>query len=132
VPGVYEGRVKLMRFILEDMFGLPSNGPGGGGTSGFVPPRTYRWALGQNTPNPCPGPTEIRFEVARTSNISIKVYNAAGQLVRTLVAETKTPGEYSARWTGRNDAGERVSSGVYFYRMEAGDFAATRKLLLLK
>jgi flagellar hook assembly protein FlgD len=76
--------------------------------------------------------TEIRFEIARTGPVSIKVYNAMGQLVRTLVDERRDPGRYSIRWDGRNQAGERVSSGVFFYSMKAERFSETKKMLVVR
>jgi hypothetical protein len=130
--GRYVGRVELMRTILEDLFGLPSQGGGGGGTSDLASPAIYRWNLAQNTPNPCVMATDIRFEVARKGAVSIKLYNAVGQLVRTLVNERREPGRYSVRWDRTNSAGKRVSSGAYFYRMQAGEFLASRKMIVVK
>jgi hypothetical protein len=128
--GTYDGRVELMRVILEDIFDLPSNG---GGPGGVDPPLAgYRWGLAQNMPNPCMRGTLIRYEIARSAHVRIKIYNALGQELRVLVDGVKEPGVRSVRWDGRNDAGERVSSGVYFYKMEAADFAATRKMLVLR
>ena len=131
-PGNYEGRTDLLLMILEDIYGLPSQGSGtGGGTD--VPKRTtFQWALHQNTPNPVAGMTEVRYEVARTSAVSIKVYNAMGQHVTTLVDGRVEPGRYAAHWDGKNSGGERVSSGVYFYKMNAGAFNATKKMLIVK
>ena len=83
LPGYYYGRVDLMKAILYNLFGLPPVS-GGGGTSGVEPKATYKWALGQNSPNPLASGTEIRFEVASASDVSIKVYNAMGQLVKVL------------------------------------------------
>jgi hypothetical protein len=131
-PGTYHGRVELMQTILEQLFGLPSTGTGNGGTSGNPNKTVFRWALSQNTPNPAAGSTDIRFEVARTSEVSIRVYNAMGQLVQTLENKRLEPGKYSAHWDGTNTAGQRVSSGVYFYKMHAVNFEATRKMLILK
>jgi hypothetical protein len=132
-PGYYYGRVDLMRVILEDIMGLPSQGTGAGGTSDVDPKKnTFQWALHQNSPNPAASGTEIRFEVARTSDVSIKVFNAMGQLVKTLENERMQPGKYSLHWDGTNRAGEKVSSGVYFYKMEAGQFGATKKMLVVK
>jgi hypothetical protein len=130
--GNYYGRVEFMRTVLEDLFDLPSSGTGNGGTSGTDPKSVFRWALNQNTPNPCAGSTDIRFEVARTSNVSIKVYNAMGQLVRTLENRRMDPGRYSAHWDGTNAAGQKVSSGVYFYKMQSKEFEETYKMLVLK
>jgi hypothetical protein len=132
-PGYYYGRVDLMRTILEDIFNLSPPFPGGGGGHSGTPKETqFRWALGQNMPNPVARTTEIRFEVARSSDISIKVYNAMGQLVRTLKDGRVQPGRYSVHWDGTNTSGEKVSSGVYFYKMEAGKFQATKKMLIVK
>jgi len=133
VPGDYHGRVDLMRCILEDIFGLTPPFPGGGGGHSDTPKETqFRWALGQNMPNPVARSTEIRFEVARSSDVSIKVYNAMGQLVRTLRDGRVQPGRYSVHWDGTNTSGEKVSSGVYFYKMEANKFQATKKMLIVK
>lgn len=132
-PGNYYGQVELMRTILEQIFGLPSQGKGQGGTSGVPTKKTvYRWDLSQNMPNPAAHGTLIRFEVARTSEVSIKVYNAMGQLVKTLEDGRMQPGRYSVQWDGRNAEGRKVSSGVYFYKMEAEAFRATKKLLILE
>ena len=129
--GVYEGRVDLMRVILEDVFGLPS--AGGAGTEPVDPqPGKFRWMLAQNAPNPCINATQIRYGIGRSARVRITVYDALGRKVRTLVDATQEPGEHTARWDGCNQRGERVTSGVYFYNMEAGGFAATRKMLVLR
>lgn len=131
--GVYDGRVELMRTILEDLFGLPPTFPGGGGgTSRTETELACQWMLSQNTPNPCVGGTDIRFEVARTAHVSIKIYDVMGQTVHTLISERKLPGRYSVRWDGVNSVGERVSSGLYFYRMQADRFRATKKMIVLE
>jgi hypothetical protein len=133
LPGYYYGRVALLRTVLEVLFGLPSVGSGQGGTSGVEPKKTaYRWALGQNSPNPCAVSTQIRFEVAKASKISVKVYNAMGQLVKTLTDKRWDAGRHELHWDGTNASGERVSSGVYFYKMHADKFQATRKMLVLR
>jgi hypothetical protein len=130
-PGIYEGRVALLRVILQDIFGLPSGGSGPGGTADVRPEPSFRWALHQNLPNPCTGPTQIRFEVARTSAVSIRVYNTAGQFVHTLIDERKDPGRYAVGWDRTNSWGAPVASGVYFYKLEAVGFSATKKMLVL-
>ena len=129
--GYYEGRVDLLRTILEDVFNLPSNG-GTGGTAAVPDPSDLRWALHRNSPNPVTGTTEIRYEIPRSSPVSIKVYDAAGRLVRILVDERKGAGRHAVSWDGRNFAGKRVAGGVYFCRMTAGAFTATRKMLVLR
>ncbi len=97
-----------------------------------APPVAYRTRLFQNTPNPFNPETEIRFELAAPSNVAITVFDAAGRRVRALEAGNRPAGEHAVRWDGRNDAGGPASSGVYFYRMTAGGFDQTRKMVLLK
>jgi hypothetical protein len=129
-PGVYEGRVDLMRLILEDIFGLA---PAGGGTAGTHDPQRpgYDWALAQNAPNPCISTTHIRFELPRRAEVNISVYDALGRVVRVLVDEIMEPGEHAVQWDGRNTSGRRISGGVYFYRMHSEGFSATRKMLVV-
>ena len=131
-PGYYDGRVELFLTVLEDIFGLPSNGTGGGGTTDVPDRVAFEWALHQNTPNPVASGTEVRYEVARTSDVSIKIYNAMGQLVKTLVDERMEPGRFAATWNARNHQGDEVAAGVYFYKMTAGTFNATKKMLVVK
>ncbi len=95
-------------------------------------PVVYRTRLFQNTPNPFNPETEIRFELAASSHVSITVFDAAGRLVRTLESGNRPAGVHTVRWNGRGDGGETVSSGVYFYRMRATGFDETRKMVLLK
>jgi hypothetical protein len=130
--GVYEGRVELMRVILEVILGLPSAGPGGGGTAGTPAGTGHTWRLAQNAPNPFAQATEIMYEVRTRGRVSVKIYDTSGRLVRTLVDADMAPGVHSAGWNGRNSAGDRVSAGVYFCRMDAPGFRATRKMLLAR
>jgi hypothetical protein len=130
--GNYDGRVELMHMILEGLFGLPSNG--GGGAAGVPEPGvpTYRWALSQNVPNPSVASTEIRYEVATPSDVRIRVYSTTGRLVRILVDARKEPGQYGVSWDSRDTHGQKVSSGMYFCRMEAAGYRATHKMLVLR
>jgi flagellar hook assembly protein FlgD len=67
------------------------------------------------------------------TDVSLRIYNVAGQLIRTLVDATKAPGKvHTATWDGRNDTGQSVSSGVYFYKLVAGSYVQTKKMVLLK
>ena len=95
-------------------------------------PIVYRTRLLQNSPNPFNPETEVRYELAAPSQVSITIFDAAGRRVRTLVDQRQPAGVHSLRWTGRDDGGQPVSSGVYFYRMHASGFDATRKMVLLK
>jgi len=90
------------------------------------------YKLGQNFPNPFNPTTTIQYEVPAFVHVTIAIYNVAGERVRVLVNEEKGPGRHFASWNGRNEAGETVASGVYFYRMKAGPFVQAKKLVFLK
>jgi serine protease AprX len=94
-----------------------------------------QFSLHQNYPNPFNPSTSIRYTVdsrQTSAPITLKVYNIRGQLVRVLVDGEVEPGNYQVVWDGRNDKGEDVSSGIYLYRLAAGERVSTRKMLLLK
>jgi hypothetical protein len=88
--------------------------------------------LDHNYPNPFNPSTTIRYGLRSRTHVSLKVYNVMGQLVKTLVNETKNSGDYTIVWRGVNNTGESVASGVYFYRLIAGAFSHTKKMVLLK
>jgi glucose/arabinose dehydrogenase len=93
-------------------------------------PTSFR--LDQNYPNPFNPATTIHFEVASASNVKIIVYDILGKAVRTLVDRKFSPGGYSESWNGRDNNNRPVVSGVYVVRMQAGDFVAARKIVLVK
>jgi flagellar hook assembly protein FlgD len=64
--------------------------------------------------------------------VDISIYDLRGRLIRTLVDEEKPPGTYQVHWNGRDDMGTKVPSGVYLYRITAGDFISTRKMVMMK
>jgi flagellar hook assembly protein FlgD len=91
----------------------------------------------QNYPNPFNPDTWIPYELSKTADVVIRIYNVNGHLVKTLELGKKETGYYVAKekaayWDGRNDSGELVSSGVYFYQMKASNFVATGKMVILK
>jgi hypothetical protein len=93
--------------------------------------------LYQNYPNPFNPETWMPYQLSRDSMVSITIHNATGVVVRRLDLGWKQSGVYqtqahAAYWDGRNEAGEQVSSGVYFYTIQAGDFTATGKMALKK
>lgn len=88
--------------------------------------------LRQNFPNPFNPATQIGYDVPEEVRVNLSVYNVLGQRVRTLVNDNVQPGRYTAVWDGKNDVGRQVSSGLYFYRLEAGKFVRTNKMLLIK
>ena len=91
----------------------------------------------QNFPNPFNPETWIPFRLADDSNVTIRIYTPTGKLVRSLSPGILSAGDYSSQsqavhWDGCNNAGEAVSSGIYLYTINAGDFSATRKMLIQK
>jgi flagellar hook assembly protein FlgD len=62
----------------------------------------------------------------------LDIYNTRGQRIKTLVNETKSSGNYTARWDGTDENGQKVSSGVYFYKMNAGKYSSSKKMILMK
>jgi hypothetical protein len=89
-------------------------------------------ALHQNFPNPFNPSTEIRFDIPTARNVNLRVYNQLGQTVRTLVQSRMKAGTYRIKWDGRTEAGHGVSSGIYFYSLEAGEYSQIRKMTLVK
>ena len=90
------------------------------------------YSLSAAYPNPFNPETTIEFTVPTDGYVKIDVFNAAGQLVNSLVDEELSAGGYKTTWDAVDASGQEVSSGVYFYRMQAGDFAATHSMTLLK
>ena len=90
-------------------------------------------SLAQNYPNPFNPETTIRFDLSEGSTVTLTVYDAAGQAVRTLASgEYMAAGTYNLRWDGRNAGGELVGSGIYFYELRAGAFTSMKKMTLLQ
>ena len=89
-------------------------------------------SLGRARPNPSNPATTIEYGIAAPGRASLRVYDLAGRLVRTLVDGEAQPGEHRAVWDGTTDSGDRAASGVYFVRMDTGGFSASEKLVLLK
>jgi hypothetical protein len=90
------------------------------------------FSLGQNRPNPFNPETVINYTLGKRSPVNITVYNIAGQKVAVLVDEVKTAGEHTVSWDGRDLSGRRVASGIYLYRMRAGDYKIAKKMIFIK
>ena len=90
------------------------------------------YSLSQNYPNPFNPTTKIKFSLPKQENVSIKIYDITGRLVYTLVNQKMQPGSYEATWTSINNNGNTVASGVYFYRIEAGSFVESKKMILVR
>jgi hypothetical protein len=95
-------------------------------------PAPSQYALFENRPNPFNPATTITFELPRASAVHLVVYDVAGRQIRELVRANRRAGRHDTIWDGRNDANAPVASGVYFYRLHAGEFTATKKMILLK
>ncbi len=96
------------------------------------PTLPYSFALAQNYPNPFNPTTRIDFSLDRGAEVRLTIFNLLGQEVRVLVDGHRTAGRHSVAWDGRNGSGRQVATGIYLYRLEAGDRRASRKMLLLK
>ena len=94
-------------------------------------------ALLLNYPNPFNPETWIPYQLAESAEVTLTIYDMNGKLVRRLVLGHQAAGMYQSRsravyWDGRNQLGESVASGLYFYTLTAGEFMATRRMLILK
>ncbi len=85
----------------------------------------------QNYPNPFNGQTNIKFQINAASHVTLEIFNILGQRVAVLVDENKQPGYYTLHWEAKTDNGNKLSSGVYFIRLEVGNYTDTRKMVLL-
>ena len=90
------------------------------------------FSLGQNYPNPFNPSTTINFELPRRTYTKLYIYNLLGQTVKVLKDETLSAGNYAVEWSGRDKNDQPVASGIYFYRLEAKDFNAVKKMVLIR
>ncbi len=100
------------------------------GSNDITKPSSF--SLSQNYPNPFNPVTNFQFTVPKSSHVKIELFNIVGQKVATLVDEEMKPGVYMVDWNGKDENGKSVSSGIYFYRMQAGDFSAMKKMVMIK
>ena len=115
------------RVIAEDGLAAPT-------LNAIIPTET---GLLSNYPNPFNPETWIPYQLSESVDVSVSIYAVDGRLVRRLDLGHQSAGVYRSRsraayWDGRNEFGERVASGLYFYTLTAGDFTATRKMLIRK
>lgn len=129
-------KVNRRRFIAAGQ--VPSSSilyKGGDGQAidwGFDENLPREYTLDQNYPNPFNPSTTISFALPEASRVSLTIYNVQGQRVRTLASGNYEAGIYNFQWDATNDYGVRVSSGVYFYRIQAENYVETRKMMLLR
>jgi hypothetical protein len=91
-----------------------------------------QYCLNQNYPNPFNSSTRISFDLYEDAQVELSIYDLLGRRVSTLVDQFLTAGSHNVTWNGRSDNGQNMASGVYFYRLEAGSFSQTKRMLLMK
>jgi hypothetical protein len=101
----------------------------GGEESGEIP---ESFSLSQNYPNPFNPTTRIQYGLPTPGHVKLTIHNVLGQEVARLVDGNQDAGFHKVQWDGKNDRGGAVASGVYFYRLQAGDFVKTSKMVFLK
>ena len=102
--------------------------PSGGIEEGRGLPSAF--SLDQVLPNPSSGRTSVRYGLPRLTTVNLSVYSTAGTLVRKIAAGVQNPGWYTTAWDGNDLRGRKVGTGVYLFRLEAGAFTSTRKLVI--
>ncbi len=85
-----------------------------------------------NTPNPFRSSTLIRYELNQSDHVDVRVFDSSGRMVRVLEQALKQPGQHEVRWDGNDASGAATVAGIYFYRVQAGDFMETRKAMRLR
>ena len=90
------------------------------------------FALHNNYPNPFNPVTNIVYDIPEVTDVTLEIYNVMGQRVRTLAQGSHEAGRYQIVWNATNDIGQALSSGMYIYRIQAGDFVSVKKLVLMK
>jgi hypothetical protein len=93
-------------------------------------PRSF--LLGQNIPNPFNDQTTISYQLPSDCRVSLRIYDLAGRLVRTLADGSKPAGFHTVDWDRKDASGREIANGVYLYRLQSGDFMATRKMLIIR
>ena len=88
--------------------------------------------LAQNVPNPFNPATRIAFDLPEESGVKLTVYDVSGRVLREIETGQLPAGRHEAAWDGRDNGGREVASGIYFYRLEAANFSATRRMILVK
>jgi hypothetical protein len=113
--GPYSDQFTLKVTSVQQLSGLPTE-----------------FALDQNYPNPFNPSTQIKFALPKQAQVVLSIYSVSGELIRTLVSGEMAAGYYSVTWNGMNDNGQSVSTGVYLFRVQAGSYVESKKMLLVK
>jgi flagellar hook assembly protein FlgD len=94
--------------------------------------QSQRLCLKQNCPNPFNSSTSIRYSVIRAGYVELKIYDLAGQLVKTLVNKEQKAGTYTIKWDGRDDNKNHLPSGIYFIKLSDNNLLETRKVIFVR
>jgi hypothetical protein len=97
-----------------------------------ITPSSFKFQLEEIKPNPIRKEALIVYHIATETKVSLKIYDASGKLVRTLVNDIQKPNVYYTNWNGRNEQGENTPKGIYFYRLQASEYMATKKMVMLR
>jgi hypothetical protein len=127
---VPNGKVRDVFFVSHGVYSALPNG-----VSGSAAPRVsavFQFALGQARPNPSTGRVTFGYTLASSTKAVLRLYSVAGRLVRTVIQEQQEGGPHEAIWDGTDDNGARSPAGVYFYRLQAGDWSSERKLVVIQ
>ena len=108
------------------------------GTTGDVKSGKYlqsiikTFMLFQNYPNPFNPATTIEYQIPKSGNVEVTIFNIKGQLIKKLVDEFQLAGTYKTTWDGKDDKGKEVASGLYFYRVKFGNSIISKRMILMK
>jgi hypothetical protein len=120
---------KFTGTVWIDVLEVKKMDPSGVENEGLIP---EVFNISQNYPNPFNPSTTIRYAIPNVSYVSLRIYDILGREVKTLVNSEQNIGIHSVQWNGDNNYGNKVSSGIYLYKIEAGNFIMTKKMILLK
>jgi hypothetical protein len=120
--GTWHGKLYLYAGSEDIAVGMKSD----------IAPVIEKFSLSQNYPNPFNPVTNIQFSISKPGNVTLKIFNNLGQSVTTLVDQNMRAGEHQIKWDGRDSSGNKVSTGIYYYRIKTNSHELTKKMTLLK
>jgi hypothetical protein len=130
---VEQGYLYFYKVSSVDHAGNESAAASAGTVTDAGPPAMpSSFALHQNVPNPFNPTTRIRFDLPEAADVRLAIYDVSGRKIRELASGATAAGAREVTWDGRDAAGRAAASGIYFYRLDAGRFTQTRKMILLR
>ncbi|MFH1373066.1 MAG: FlgD immunoglobulin-like domain containing protein [bacterium] len=129
-----DGTQKAVKIKCNDsaLEGIEDEGDESAAKESTEPDMPDQFELSQNYPNPFNPTTTIGFSLPQSEHVTLEIVNIQGQIVRTLIDEVRSAGHHHIEWDATSDAGNKLASGVYFYRLKAGDNIDSKKMTLLK